>query len=134
MTATALRADVRLVRLEDGVLEFGLTRSADRAIVQKLGAKLMEWTGRRWIVSLSNEPGDPTLAEMEDARRAEEASQRSAHPVVQAILAKWPDAKVLPPPRQAGFAPSAREAAALPVVNEDGDVVAGETEFTESDL
>jgi DNA polymerase-3 subunit gamma/tau len=134
LTATALRSDVRLVRIEDGVLEFGLARSADPAIVQKLSAKLMEWSGRRWIVSLSNEPGDPTLAEMEDARRAEEASQRHAHPVVQAILAKWPDAKVLPPPRKAAPQPSAAELAAAPVVNEDGDVVAGESDFTEDDL
>ncbi len=35
LTATALRNDVRLVRLEDGVLEFGLTPKADPSIVQR---------------------------------------------------------------------------------------------------
>jgi DNA polymerase III subunit gamma/tau len=134
LTATALRSDIRLVRLEDGVLEFGLARNADPAIVQKLSARLMEWTGRRWMVSLSNEPGDPTLAEIEDARRAEEASQRHAHPVVQAVLAKWPGAKVLPPPRKAEAQPTWTELAAQPVLNEDGDVVVGEADFTEDDL
>jgi DNA polymerase III subunit gamma/tau len=134
MTATALRSDVRLVRLEDGVLEFGLSPRADSAIVQKLGAKLLEWTGRRWLVSISNAPGDPTLAEVEDAQRAAEASQRHAHPVVQAVLAAFPGATVLPPPRKAIAAPTFSELAAQPVVNEDGDVVAGETDFTEDDL
>jgi DNA polymerase III subunit gamma/tau len=132
LTATALRSDIRLVRLEDGVLEFGLTGGADPAIVQRLGLKLMDWTGRRWMVSVSNEPGDPTISEMEDARQAEEASQRHAHPVVQAILARWPGAKVLPPPRKPELMPSAAERASAPVVDEDGDVVAGEV--TEDDL
>jgi DNA polymerase-3 subunit gamma/tau len=133
-TETALRSDIRLVRLEDGVLEFGLARNADPSIVQRLGAKLMEWTGRRWIVSLSNEPGDPTLAEMDAARRAEEANQLEAHPVVQAIKARWPGAKVLPPPRKAEPASAFEAAAAQAVVNEEGDVVVGEGDFTENDL
>jgi DNA polymerase III subunit gamma/tau len=134
LTATALRSDVRLVRLEDGVLEFGLARSADPAIVQRLQTKLMEWTGRRWMVSLSNEPGDPTLTEMDDARRADETAQLHAHPVVQAVLAKWPGAKVMPPPRKAEPAASFADLAAQPVVNEDGDVVVGEGDVTEDDL
>jgi DNA polymerase III subunit gamma/tau len=134
ITATALRADVRLVRMEDGVMEFGLARSADASIVQRLGAKLSEWTGRRWMVSLSNEPGDPTLVELDEARRAEEAAERHAHPVVQAILATWPGAKVLPPPRRTELPQSAAEQAALPVVNEDGDVVVGEGDYTPDDL
>jgi DNA polymerase III subunit gamma/tau len=132
--ATALRADVRLVRMEDGVLEFALSRSADPSIVQRLGARLSEWTGRRWMVSLSNEPGDPTLAELDEARRAEEAAERHAHPVVQAILATWPGARVLPPPRKVEPPPSAAEQAAIPVVNEDGDVVVAEGDYTPDDL
>jgi DNA polymerase III subunit gamma/tau len=132
LTATALRSDVRLVRLEDGVIEFGLAGGADPAIVQRLGQKLMEWTGRRWIVSLSNEPGDPTLAEMENAEKAEAANQLEAHPVVKAIKALWPNAKVLPPVRKPETKPAFDAAAAQSVVNEDGDVVAGD--FTEDDL
>ncbi len=134
LTATALRNDVRLVRLEDGVIEFGLARGADPSIVQRLGQKLMEWTGRRWIVSLSNEPGDPTLAEMESSERAAAISQLEAHPVVQAIKALWPTAKVLPPARKPEVALAPDAAPAQSLVNEDGDVVVGEGDVTEDDL
>jgi DNA polymerase III subunit gamma/tau len=134
-TATALRKDIRLVRLEDGVLEFGLVPRADPAIVQKLQAKLAEWTGRRWIVSVSNEPGDPTLSEMEEARKLEETSQLSGHPVVQAIIARWPGARVLPPARKAQTLQTPEPQALNALVNEDGDVVAGEGgDITEDDL
>jgi DNA polymerase-3 subunit gamma/tau len=135
LTATALRNDVRLVRLEDGVLEFALAPKADPAIVQRLQGRLVEWTGRRWMVSLSNEAGDPTLAEMEDARRLEEASERHAHPVVRAIVARWPGARVLPPARRPEPALPSEPSAANAVVNEDGDVVAVEGgDITEDDL
>ncbi len=79
-------------------------------------------------------PGDPTLAEMEDVRRAEEASKLTAHPVVKAILARWPDAKVLPPARKPAAAAIPDAPIANAVVNEDGDVVADEGDITEDDL
>lgn len=135
LTATALRADVRLVRLEDGVIEFSLARGADNALVQRLGQKLMDWTGRRWIVSLSSEQGDPTIAEMEDAAGVSAIEKlETEHPVVKAIKARWPDAKVRPPVRKPDPRPAFEALSAQAVVNEDGDVVAGEADFTEDDL
>ncbi len=134
LMATALRSDVRLVRLEDGVLEFGLTRSADPVFVQKLGQKLLEWTGKRWMVSLSNEPADPTIAEMEEVQRAEDTAQRSQHPVVKAVLERWPGAKIVPNYRKPEPARPVEDRTAQAVVNEDGDVVAGDGDFTEDDL
>jgi DNA polymerase III subunit gamma/tau len=135
LTAAALRNDVRLVRLEDGVIEFSLSRGADHALVQRLGQKLMEWTGRRWIVSISNEQGDPTIAEVEDAAGVSAIEKlETEHPVVRAIKARWPDAKVRPPIRKPDARPAFEAPAAAAIVNEDGDVVAGEGDFTEDDL
>jgi DNA polymerase III subunit gamma/tau len=135
LTATALRADVRLVRLEDGVIEFSLARGADHALVQRLGQKLMEWTGRRWIVSLSNEQGDPTIAEMEDAAGVSAIEKlETEHPVVKAIKARWPDAKVRPPVKKPDARPAFEAPSVQAIVNEDGDVVAGEADVTEDDL
>jgi DNA polymerase III subunit gamma/tau len=135
LTATALRADVRLVRLEDGVIEFSLARGADHALVQRLGQRLMEWTGRRWIVSLSNEQGDPTIAEMEDAAGVSAIEKlETEHPVVKAIKQRWPDAKVRPPVKKPEIKPVFEAASAQAIVNEDGDVVAGDGDFTEDDL
>ncbi len=134
LLVSALERDVRLVRFEDGLLEFNLAPNADTGIVQRVGKRLQEWTGRRWSVALSNETGDPTIRELTDARRAEEESLRHQNPVVQAVLAAFPGAQVIPAAPKALPVPTFAELSAQPIVNEDGDVVAGEAAMTDDDL
>ncbi len=54
---TALERDVRLVRFEDGRLEIALEPGAGKTLVHELARKLSQWTGRRWMVVVSAEPG-----------------------------------------------------------------------------
>jgi DNA polymerase-3 subunit gamma/tau len=95
LTKTALEADVRLVRIEDGRLEVALERHAARTLVNDLTRKREQWTGRRWTVIVSNEAGQPTLrAQSEVARNARERAAE-ADPRVQEVLARFPGAKVV---------------------------------------
>jgi AAA+ superfamily predicted ATPase len=68
---SALERDVRLVRFEDGRLEIGLEGSAPKALSGDLSKKLNDWTGRRWMVIVSAEPGQPTLYAQAQMREAE---------------------------------------------------------------
>jgi hypothetical protein len=77
---------------------------------------------------------DPTIRETTESRRAEEEAVRHQHPVVQAVLAMFPGATVIPAAPKPVVVPGLAEFSAQAVVNEDGDVVAGETDFTEDDL
>src|SRR5262249_41744497 len=76
MTKSALEADVRLVRIEDGQLEIALEPKAQRALVTDLSRKLELWTGRRWTVIISNEAGQPTVRSQNELARSEH--QRTA--------------------------------------------------------
>ena len=58
---SALESDIRLVRMEDGKLEVSLEPHAPRTLVNDLSRKLEQWTGRRWMVAVSTEQGQPTL-------------------------------------------------------------------------
>ena len=53
----ALERDVRLVRCEDGQLEIALEASAPKTLVHDLQRKLTAWTGKRWMVVVSQEQG-----------------------------------------------------------------------------
>ena len=66
---TALERDVRLVRCEDGKLEIALEPSARKTLVNDLSRKFSQWTGRRWMVVVSAEPGAPTVKAQNDARK-----------------------------------------------------------------
>jgi DNA polymerase-3 subunit gamma/tau len=94
-TKTALERDVRLVRFEQGRLEFALTPGASPALTAQLARKLQDWTGQRWLVALSNEPGEPTLAERSETREQEKRLGVQAHPLVRAALQQFPGAVIV---------------------------------------
>jgi DNA polymerase III subunit gamma/tau len=94
-TRAALEADVRLVRFEDGRLEIALEPSARKMLVNDLSRKLTEWTGRRWMVVVSAEPGAPTVRAQDEARRGELEQGVRADPLVQAVLRRFPGAEIV---------------------------------------
>jgi DNA polymerase-3 subunit gamma/tau len=94
-TKFALERDVRLVRFEDGQLEIAVAPSAPKTFVHDLQRKLAEWTGKRWIVIVSKEAGAPTMRAQAEARQAEAEREAESDPLVQAVLKKFPGAKVV---------------------------------------
>jgi DNA polymerase III subunit gamma/tau len=92
---SALERDVRLVRFEDGRLEFGLEASAQRSLTGELSKKLADWTGRRWMVIVSAEPGQPSLHAQAQMRKAELKDGVRADPLVQAVLTRFPGAEIV---------------------------------------
>ena len=90
----ALRSDVRPVRCQFGQLEFNPSPAAPGDLAGRLSKILEEATGHRWMVSVSSEPGEATLAEREaEAERA--AYERAQnHPLVRTALETFPGAKL----------------------------------------
>jgi DNA polymerase-3 subunit gamma/tau len=91
---TTLERDVRLVRFEEGTLEFSLAPGASPQIVQMLMRKLPELTGARWVVALASEPGAPSLKERADAAAQAALTGVRADPLVQKALALFPGAEI----------------------------------------
>jgi DNA polymerase-3 subunit gamma/tau len=91
----ALERDVRLVRFEEGSIEFNLAEGGSRTLANDLAKALQGWTGTRWMVALSSEPGAPTLHEQAQAAERERKRGAEAHPLVQAVLTRFPGAKIV---------------------------------------
>jgi DNA polymerase III subunit gamma/tau len=91
----ALERDVRLVRCEDGRLDIALEASAMKTLVNDLANKFTNWTGRRWVVVVSREPAQPTVRSQIDARQAELKTGVQADPLVQAVMSRFPGAKIV---------------------------------------
>ena len=94
-TKMALERDVRLVRCEDGQLEIALEARAPKTLVHDLQRKLTGWTGKRWIVVVSKEQGAPTMRAQADAQQAEIERDVQNDPLVQAVLSRFPGAKIV---------------------------------------
>jgi DNA polymerase-3 subunit gamma/tau len=91
----ALERDVRLVRFEEGRIELSLAEGGSRTIANDLARALQQWTGERWMVALSSEEGSPTLREQAVTAERERKEGAASHPLVQAVLAKFPGAQIV---------------------------------------
>jgi DNA polymerase-3 subunit gamma/tau len=110
---SALERDVRLVRFEDGRIEFSLEPSAQKSLTGELSKKLADWTGRRWMVIVSAEQGQPSLHAQAQARKAELKDGVRGDPLVQAVLNRFPGAEIVDVRTPAGAAEQ------LPLAGED---------------
>ena len=86
---------MRLVRFEDGRLEVALEPNASRTLINDLSRKLEQWTGRRWTVIVSNEPGQPTIRSQNEAAQDQRERTAEADPRVQEVLARFPGTKII---------------------------------------
>jgi DNA polymerase III subunit gamma/tau len=91
----ALERDVRLVRFEDGQLEIALEASAPKTLVHDLQRKLTAWTGKRWMVVVSQEQGAATMRTQMDERQAEIERGVQDDPLVRSVLDRFPGARIV---------------------------------------
>ena len=84
-----------LVAYQPGRIELRLGGNPPPDFVQKVMASLQDWTGHRWVVTVSSEPGDPPLRAQDRAEEEARLARARANPVVQAVMARFPDARIL---------------------------------------
>ncbi len=115
-----VEAYVRLARYTPGRIEFEPADGAPADLASRLGQRLQAFTGVRWGVSLVNEGGAPTISEARN--EAEDAMKAAAmdHPLVQAVFAAFPAAKITDI-RTAEEIAEAAAAEALPEVEDEWD-------------
>ncbi|KNG94278.1 DNA polymerase III subunit gamma/tau [Pseudaestuariivita atlantica] len=85
---------VKLAAYQPGRIEFEPGPQAPRDLAQRLGARLQAWTGNRWAVTVVNDGGAATIAETRDAAEQALKDEAAAHPMVQAVLATFPKARI----------------------------------------
>ncbi|UWR29739.1 DNA polymerase III subunit gamma/tau [Sulfitobacter sp. W002] len=111
---------LQLAAYQPGRIEFVPTDDAPRDLAQRLGQKLQLWTGNRWAVSLVNEGGAETIAQIRDARELALKKQAQEHPMMQAVLAQFPKARITAIRTPEDIA-AAATAEALPEVEDEWD-------------
>lgn len=132
LMTVSIRRYLRLVKLVPGRLEVALTPEAPRTLITDLTRKLHDWTGRRWVVTISNGEAKPTLDEVATARRNTLLLDAESDPEVAAILASFPGAKVVDVRLRGDAEAAADEAALVSDVVED-DILVDPSELSDDD-
>jgi DNA polymerase-3 subunit gamma/tau len=111
---------LQLAQYQPGRIEFVPTDAAPADLAQRLGQRLQLWTGNRWAVTIVNTGGAPTIAHLRDAAENALKAQAQAHPLVQAVLAQFPKARITDIRTPDQIAASV-EVEALPEVDDEWD-------------
>jgi DNA polymerase-3 subunit gamma/tau len=85
---------VHLVRYAPPIIEIRPQPEAPRDLAPKLAAVLGEVTGQRWTIAISTAEGEPTIDAQRQAADQGRAVEAAEHPLVQAIMAAFPGARL----------------------------------------
>ena len=93
--ANHLMDDVHLVRFEPGRIELRVTEAAPANLASRFAGVLEQACGSRWVITISQQEGEATLRSQHKA--AEEARREEVlrHPLVQAVIETFPEAKLV---------------------------------------
>ncbi|HER27369.1 MAG TPA: DNA polymerase III subunit gamma/tau [Rhodospirillales bacterium] len=86
--------NLHLVHFEPGRIDVSLGDRAPRELPYELAKFLTDNTRRRWTVTVSNQPGQPTLQQQWDGASADEKSRVAKLPLVKAVLDAFPGATI----------------------------------------
>ncbi|MDA0338570.1 MAG: DNA polymerase III subunit gamma/tau [Proteobacteria bacterium] len=94
MLSTHLTDNAHLVNFQPGRIELRLGNSAPPNLAGRLSECLTNWTGTRWVVSVSQESGAPTLHEQQKSYEQQLQDEVADHPLVKAALVAFPGAQI----------------------------------------
>jgi DNA polymerase-3 subunit gamma/tau len=98
MNERTLRVDlvnnVHLVAFEPGKIGIRLTENAAPNLADRLRKFLNDQTGRNWSVLITQEAGEQTLRQQEDAEKQARRAEVAKHPMMQAMQDVFPGAEV----------------------------------------
>jgi len=66
-----LEKNVNLIKFSNGKIDISFNENLEKNFVKKLSAKLLEWTGKRWLITLTKGPGQKTFSELSSIKKKE---------------------------------------------------------------
>ena len=66
-----LENNVNLIKFSEGKIDISFKENLDENFVRNLSKKLLEWTGIRWVITLTKKTGQKTFAEQQSAKKKE---------------------------------------------------------------
>ncbi len=89
-----LENDVHVVSFKPGYLEFRAAETAPSDLAKQLKQFLDEHTDFKWVVALSDDVGDSSIAERRIEAQHRLEAEAVQHPLVKSVMDAFPDAKL----------------------------------------
>ncbi len=90
-----LEKNVNLVSFEEKRIEISFNENLDKEFIKIISLKLYEWTGKRWIISLSKKEGDISIKDKEQSLKKDNLEKVKKKPIYKKVLDHFPDAELI---------------------------------------
>ena len=89
-----VETSLKLAKYALGRIEFEPAANAAPDLAARLSQRLQTWTGERWGVSIVSTGGAATIAQERDRAEEDQRAEVMENPLVQAVIAAFPGAKI----------------------------------------
>ena len=90
-----LENNVNLIKFSEGKIDISFNENLDKNFVRKLSEKLLEWTGNRWVITLTKKAGQKTFSELRDIKRKELLDEEKKGEIYKKFKNIFSDAELL---------------------------------------
>ena len=90
-----LEKNVNLVHFENNRIEISFNDNLDKNFIKDLSLKLFEWTGDRWIITLSKSKGELSIKDKQKNQKIKNIDSAKQSKLYKDLLEKFPDADLI---------------------------------------
>ncbi len=90
-----LENNVNLIKLSDGKIDINFNQNLDKNFVRNLSECLLNWTGDRWVITLSKEVGQKTYAELRNIKKKESLDNEKVGKIYKKFKNIFSDAELM---------------------------------------
>ena len=90
-----LERNVNLIKFSDGKIDISFNENLGKNFVRNLSEKLLEWTGKRWVISLNKEKGQKTFLELQSIKKDELLEKEKKEEIYNTFKSIFPDSELI---------------------------------------
>ncbi len=90
-----LEKNVNLVHFESNRIEISFNDNLDKNFIKDLSLKLFEWTGDRWIITLSKSKGEISIKDKQKNQKIKNINSTKQSKLYKNLIEKFPDADLI---------------------------------------
>ena len=90
-----LENNVNLIKFSEGKIDISFNQNLDKNFVRNLSSKLVQWTGNRWVITLSKEIGNKTFSENQAMKKEEQLNDEKKGDIYKKFKNIFSDAELL---------------------------------------
>ncbi len=90
-----LEKNINLVHFENNRIEISFNDNLDKNFIKDLSLKLFEWTGDRWIITLSKSKGELSIKDKQKNQKIKNINSAKQSELYKNLIKKFPDADLI---------------------------------------